>query len=452
MIFTILTSVIVSFNLNTGNPADTLQSMKVEPGSVIALAEKPVPSREGYRFAGWYTSPECLPDQEWHFGEKSGSMWPQKTIVDSMPVEGDMTLYARWTSPVHIGSVKELQEVEKDLYGWYILDRDLDLKDIRDWDPIGYYDASYEWCDGEWWTLAFKGRFDGNGHTIRNLQIRGAMEDKAALFGAVADAEIENLTLKKVVIDIRNGNGATFVAPLISLAKQDRSLIIRNCHVKKASIKVKADIAEGMYFGATGLICGIWNGQVENCSIDGKIKVELTGKGGGMAYIGGLTGETYCNNVRCISSMDVDAKISPEISAEAFVGGLASSCTFISDGVSFANVKVRGGSQDAKINIGGITGDVRYGTIERCEAFGKLAVASPGRVRLGGVVGSFSETFGALGVMTGVNETLVRACRFSGKLLPKKCPNLQSAPISAIGTPDPLTFYGQPIMTYKVFE
>lgn len=65
----------VIFDLNyEGAPA--LQEKEVTTRRIIALSDKPLPQREGYRFAGWYTDKACQPEQEWLFGIKNGGYYP----------------------------------------------------------------------------------------------------------------------------------------------------------------------------------------------------------------------------------------------------------------------------------------------------------------------------------------------------------------------------------------
>ncbi|MBR3084748.1 MAG: S-layer homology domain-containing protein [Oscillospiraceae bacterium] len=75
--------VTVTFDFNyTGAPA--AESVTAQNGETIA--EPKAPSRSGYRFTGWYT-------------EKTGG----KLFDFKTPVEGDVTLYARWTIDSTVG-------------------------------------------------------------------------------------------------------------------------------------------------------------------------------------------------------------------------------------------------------------------------------------------------------------------------------------------------------------
>jgi len=55
----------VQFNLNYNTKEQAPASIEVEENTHMALAQKPIPVRPGFRFAGWYQDPECT--QEWIF-------------------------------------------------------------------------------------------------------------------------------------------------------------------------------------------------------------------------------------------------------------------------------------------------------------------------------------------------------------------------------------------------
>ena len=132
----------VSFDLNY--PTDQVIAPVSVPASRMLPAEaKTYPVREGYRFGGWYTSADCKPEQEWRFGNNASFFVP---ATDSMKVEKSMTLYAKWVSPKPIRTVEELDAIREDLYGWYVLENDLDLSGIANWDPIGEYEGPYEFA------------------------------------------------------------------------------------------------------------------------------------------------------------------------------------------------------------------------------------------------------------------------------------------------------------------
>ncbi len=105
-----------------------------------------------------------------------------------------MRLYARWVSPVSIKTAEQFDKIREDLNGWYVLDADIDLNGIADWNPIGNYESDYEMADGEWWKKAFKGRLDGQGHKIIGLNLTTDDPSMKALFGAVANGYMMQIT------------------------------------------------------------------------------------------------------------------------------------------------------------------------------------------------------------------------------------------------------------------
>ena len=216
----------VSFDLNypTGQ---SIAPVTVQTGRMLPADAKPYPTREGYRFGGWYTTPDCLPDEEWRFGNNASFFVP---ATDSMKVEKPMTLYAKWVAPKAIRTVEELDAIREDLYGWYVLENDLDLSGIANWNPIGEYEGPYEFAPAEWWRHAFKGIFDGQGHTIRGLRITAPRGDKFGLFGTMADGEIRNLRLEDSQLCLTAER--PYGGPLVGIIKQDKGVAaVRNCDI-----------------------------------------------------------------------------------------------------------------------------------------------------------------------------------------------------------------------------
>ena len=125
----------VFFDLNY-DTTESIAPVHVESGRMMKISDKPSPTRDGYRFGGWYTEPSCHPDQEWRFGSNSSFFAP---ATDSMKVEKSMILYAKWVSPKPVRTIEDLDAIREDLYGWYVLENDLDLSCIANWIPIGEY-------------------------------------------------------------------------------------------------------------------------------------------------------------------------------------------------------------------------------------------------------------------------------------------------------------------------
>ncbi|MFE5322342.1 S-layer homology domain-containing protein [Paenibacillus sp. NPDC056579] len=95
---------------------------------------------------------------------------------------------------IPISTPGELSAMSSNLSGNYMLMQDIDLADFdngdhQGWDPIGVYLSD-----------PFKGKFDGNGHTIRNLTINRPDQNYVGLFGYADGAMISNLRLDNAMI------------------------------------------------------------------------------------------------------------------------------------------------------------------------------------------------------------------------------------------------------------
>ena len=86
--------------------------------------------------------------------------------------------------------MEELDAVRNNLSGNYILGGDIDLSGVwasgEGWFPIGNFDA-----EG-----GYRGKFDGNGHTISNLTINRPEAEYQGLFGCLGHgAIVRNLNI-----------------------------------------------------------------------------------------------------------------------------------------------------------------------------------------------------------------------------------------------------------------
>lgn len=438
----------VSFNLNYKTRQKAPASITLRQGDALKLQDKPLPEREGYRFAGWYSDKAC--SREWLFGAKSaGWMLP---AVDSMAVTSSMTLYARWTKPVHIKDAKGLDDMRKDLKGWYVLDNDIDLSSYADWNPVGTYEADYEFADGEWWKNAFKGRLDGNGHTIRNLSITRLDQLKTALFGSIANAEIHDLIIENPRIVLKGEN--PYVAPLAGVMKEDggRLCLVDNVHVKNLEIDLEVRNGSEAFVSAAALAGGIWNGTVSNCTVGGSIKVLMAGAAGGELYVGGIAGESYCRTQDCISDLDVDItydRAGVKGPLNSFIGGLQGAATEISRCSSYGTVRLGGDNGTGDVNVGGLIGSERYGKVSDSQSYVKIVAEGLNNLRTGGIAGEFSSRYGIIGAQSGVKETSVGNCFVGGGFTGSNIKNLTRGVICGSGQPRPLKS-GEQTMAYRL--
>ena len=440
----------VFFDLNYDTP-EVPAPVTVKTGCMLPLAAKVFPTREGHRFGGWYTAPECRPEQEWRFGSNSSFFAP---ATDSMKVEKSMILYAKWVSPKPIRTVEELDAIREDLYGWYVLQNDLDLSGIDNWIPIGEYEGNYEFAPGEWWRHAFKGILDGQGHTIRGLRISELVTDKSGLFGTVANGEIKNLNMDGSQLVFTAPR--PYVAPLAGILKQDdnQECSVRNCNIINTLINVTTNNTEGTFHSFTGLAGGAWGGTIGNCHVSGKMVIDIAGNGGGELYVGPYLGEAYNNTENCSSDYDINLRISaPQPGGfKAFVGGLQSSATYVQHCSATGRIRVSGETAEGSMFIGGLVGSERYGTVSNCSSNVKISVSNTPYTQVGGIVGEFNSGYGTIGAAFGVNTTVIKDCSYIGKPTFKKVAHPVFGQIAGAGEPEALASPWGLSMKYKIEE
>ena len=437
----------VSFDLNYGT-SQTLSPVKVGKGRMLPADAKQYPEREGFRFGGWYTSAACRPDEEWRFGNNSSFYAP---ATDSMRVEKNMTLYAKWVAPRPVRTVEDLDAIREDLYGWYYLENDLDLSGIPNWTPIGEYEADYEYAPVEWWRHAFKGVLDGRGHTIRGLRITELLTDKSGLFGTVADGEISDLNLFDSQIILTADR--PYVAPLAGILKQDKAASIRNCSVLGTVIRAKTTNQEATFHSFTGLCGGAWGGTLENNNVSGTMEIEIAGTGGGELYVGSYLGEAYNETRNCTSDFAISihfAAPQPADGFKAYIGGLQASASFVDGCEARGRILLSGNCGSRQLFIGGLVGSERYGTLSGSRSSVAIEVLDSAFAQVGGIVGEFNATFGAMGAAFGVTTTRVEHCTYVGTPRFTGVETPVFGEISGAGQPDPLPAFWGPGMTYSI--
>jgi len=218
------------------------------------------------------------------------------------PVFRGMPKPSEVTSVVYteISTPQQLNAIRNNLLDNYRLVADIDLTGIN-WVPLGTS------------TMPFMGVLDGNGYTIKNLDVNLSAQDYVGLVGS-SHGIINDLTLKD-----------------ISIVGKDY----------------------------TGGLAGYNAGTVENCSVIGNSSVI------GASYTGGLIG--YNNSGR-VSGSSSASSVSGANTVGGFVGkvyaGKVEKC------YSTGNVAA------TSSNSGGFVGYFQGGTIEKCYATGNVTPSS----------------------------------------------------------------------------
>ena len=448
----------VKFDLNYKTTQKMPETLQAAAGHVLPLTAKPRPERDGYRFAGWYTSPQCKDGEEWLFGVKQVAFFPP-VIGDSMAVNKSMTLYARWEEPVHITDAEGLRNIRNNMHGWYVLDNDIVLPAETPWQPIGRYDHSYEYCDAEWWTTAFKGIIDGQGHAICNLYLtQGEESEIVGMFGALANGTICNLTMDNTRIDFNTPAG--YAAPLIGIAKEGEGgkVEIRNCQIINTQLTACLTSDESLYCALTGMVAGIWNGTIIDCKASGTIDVEIAGTAKGDFYIGGIVGEGYSNTRNTSVHFDIRTDLPAEGKANTYIGLLQASGTYINGCKAEGSVTVNGkytpdmgrpSESNQQVVIGGVVGSERYDSIQHCESKMALTLRCVPSVQYGGVAGEFNKQFGAIGPMVGITRTCILDCTSTLQVDSLNVGRAVTGEICGSGQPEPVQSWGN-TMGYEI--
>ena len=145
-------------------------------------------------------------------------------------------------------------------------DIDLNNHNIQPW-TIGWTDSH-----------RFAGRFDGQGHTIKNIYIDGGVDNRG-LFGWICGGDIVNLRLENVTIVAGDG-GNEHVGALCG--RMDNHSLISHCAVVNCTVKAM-DVNHGDEIGTfCGYVANDCN-EIEYCYTDGSVE--------GRSQIGGIVGK-----------------------------------------------------------------------------------------------------------------------------------------------------------------
>ena len=233
---------------------------------------------------------------------------------------------------------------------YFKLMSDIDLTDWieenspnQGWQPIGVSSSK------------FQGIFDGNNHTISNLNINRPSADGVGLFGYANGATFKNIVIDETTI---TGNGV--VGPVCGNAS---SSTFSNCKVT-ATINAKGNTVGGIAGSASGTFT---NNKVTNTTINGNDNV-----GGNVGYTGNAT----------FTSNYVSAMIGGKNQVGGILGNSSSNCSFDNNIVKCNIVGVD--------NVGGLIGQIMQQEklplkIKKCAFYGTIKAHS----RVGGVIGLF---------------------------------------------------------------
>ena len=249
-----------------------------------------------------------------------------------------------FSKAVHISTAEELAAITNDLYGIYILDKDIDLKGTA-WTPIGDNDHP------------FYGEFYGNGHWVRNLSVDGFFSSsvvRGGFFGCIG-GRVNGLRVKgSVTVKSETSNdrcAGGFAGSIFSGAFVDDcsfrgdvtcwgdcaggfsgrindSAVVAGCCVTGAVRKVIVDTTNRGCGGFAGYMSPSSGGGVRIMDCYSLASVNSSpgeSSGSGHAYTGGFVGRvegTYTNNGKIETSYCSGSVTNAASYCGAFVGSI----------------------------------------------------------------------------------------------------------------------------------
>ena len=289
-----------------------------------------------------------------------------------------------------VRNVYELQNMQNNPDEQYLLGRDIDASDTKNWNygagfaPIFGNGASKTSSIGG----PFTGVFDGNGFKIKNMYINRPDDEGVGLFSFTQDA-----TLKNVVFEGGSVTGYSNVGALIGTAMGT---------IVEGTVSDVSVTGVGEYGQAIGGLVG----SAEASKVVGSIH-NATVAGTNEVYdIGGLVGAATDNSV-IIGFTGEDTAISAAKPQNGGVGGLVGNAD---------NATVKGYNQgtvssSAGGSLGGLAG--RIGNISTVSGFNIGNVGSANTKYAGGLVGEVANT-NTDGTVLGYNLGTISATNKGG--------------------------------------
>ena len=273
----------------------------------------------------------------------------------------DVTLHAVWictriTTAEDLVSLSKVVSSGTSYKGTTVfLDADIDFSDVLSnvLEPIGKSSSYY-----------FQGTFDGQGHTISNLEISSSLQ-YAGLFGYSKDGA----TIRNVVLD------------------------------SSCSVVSSYSVSSPVYVG--GIV-----GYCSGCTIENTVNmasVAFTGSISNKLYIGGIAGYLYAyNNLVTVRNCANYGSVTHSGTASyAYIGGIvgyssgsSTNKVFIQNCLNYGTINHNGATTD-NLYIGGILGYTISGTntIENCVSGGKITSS-----KVNGYIGSVAGHVGSSSV------------------------------------------------------
>lgn len=300
-----------------------------------------------------------------------------------------------------ISSITDLYNIRNNLDGKYVLTKDIDLLNFF---SIGFDTPFEEWSPTNTWVPIgtsdepFTGVLDGNGHCIENMIINIKVNETdfieecwLGLFGVVVGAEVKNIEIKNIDINIDYPYEVSFPTGAVSGLSFDSEIL--NC---KTSGNINAILGGGFDIGgivgrmyATEKPISVDYSYVKDCF--SSVNITIVGKDESMfsypvsyrTNIGGIVGSSYENCKIYSSYFNGTINATPLTSGR--IGGILGIGLYNAPVIDCGNVGNIKADGNRVAYVGGICGESH--TVKNCFNAGTLETTDNEYSKIGGIAG-----------------------------------------------------------------
>lgn len=261
---------------DTGEVMDSISFDPTDSGDILvpawdeetgAIEMYRFPERTGYTFEKAYYDAEKNDPVETEAVVHPGTVdYESGTAKDSV-----LKLYVEWTQGewYHIYNAEQLID-NASLTGCYDIRADLDFTD-EIWPTAFMYGN-------------FNGKIQGNGHTLKNIEVVQTNNSKvnAGLFGYLAeDAEISDVTLENVTFTIKSGTRVVGTCYGLFAGTVSSEAAVSGVSIRSSTIQLDSSCYFGVSEYSIGLVCGMGDPTVVDeaqiqCTVVGDEPEKLT--------------------------------------------------------------------------------------------------------------------------------------------------------------------------------
>lgn len=291
------------------------------------------------------------------------------TGASKTPVINDATKTGTITSEAELAGLRDLVAQGNDYKGYtFTLTNDLDLDNVP-WTPIAQgvcpqkntREAPY---GNEYTGNTFAGTFDGNGKTIKNVNIpnMSGIDAVNGMFGAVSGT-VKNFTVENLKVSQTDESYTT--GGVVGLLHDGGT--VENVTVKSGNVSG---------YRGVGAVVGriLLDGTVSNCSNAASVNGEF--------FVGGIVGAA-CNTAEGKKMTISDCSNTADITSKGYCAGIVGTSNGFIEGCTNSGT-ITGNSSTS---VGGIVGEQDdYGAVKNCVNTGNIT-GGTGSYGHGGIIG-----------------------------------------------------------------